>query len=99
DKPLKHYPPKSGITVWVGETPRTSTVVLLATLVLKGSGGAASVAEGGVMRVYNFEDTMAPVTCPLTRGAKLKEAPLTQAHISLMRISSSTLDYFKASRN
>ncbi|MCD9645761.1 hypothetical protein HAX54_034946 [Datura stramonium] len=80
-------------------TPETSAVALVATVTLKGSGMADSVSGGGVMKFCNSDETVAPVTCPSTRSTKLEETPLTRAHIFLMRISFSTHDCLRASRN
>lgn len=70
----------------------TSAVAPVVTNTLIVSGGTTSVAGGGVMRVYDSKEIVALIACPSPMGAELEEAPPTQAHISLIRISSSALD-------
>ncbi|MCE3051868.1 hypothetical protein HAX54_051086 [Datura stramonium] len=65
---MKIYAPKSSMTILGGVTLRTSAVAFVVTIALKGSGRAASIARGGVMRVYDSEEMVAPMTYPSTHG-------------------------------
>ncbi|MCD7447539.1 hypothetical protein HAX54_031568 [Datura stramonium] len=55
---MKIYVCESGTTGWGVVTPEISTVVLVVTDTLKVSSGATSIAGDGVIRVYDFEETM-----------------------------------------
>ncbi|MCE2054890.1 hypothetical protein HAX54_041594 [Datura stramonium] len=52
----------------------TSTVAPVVTGTFIVSGWTTSIAGGGVMRVFKYEETMAPSACPSTMGAKMEEA-------------------------